>query len=291
MLLAFASYATYAMSDASVRLLHGRIPPFELVFFGAVLGLVALPLVRRPGECWRDMLRAHDRRLWFLRSAMAVAGSVTSVIAFTMLSMPEAFALIFLLPAFVTLLSVLFLGEQVGWRRWSAVGIGFLGVLIVLRPGFRALGWGHLSAIAAGLAGAVTIVLLRAMGKTETRLSLYGAGLLGPILGGAILMAPDFVRPSARDAGFVVSYGLLAAAGNALLMVASAKAPASLVAPPQYSQMLWAIALGLLLFHEAPDTLTLVGACVIIGSGLFTLSREQTKRPRRWDRNPPIHPQ
>ena len=289
--LSFLAYASYALSDASVKLLHGTLPPFELVFFGAVLGLPAIPLVRQPGEQWRDLLRCHDRRMWSLRALAAVIGSLCSVIAFTALPMAEAFALIFLLPAFVTILSVLFLKEPVGWRRWSAVAAGFIGVLIVLRPGFRALGTGHLAAIASGFAGAVTIIVLRALGPTEKRISLYGAGLLGPLAASFVLMLPHFVMPAARQWLFVLSYGLLAAAGNVLLMLASALAPASLVAPPQYSQMLWAIALGTVVFGDRLDAPMILGAAVIIGAGLFTFAREKARQPRWWNRSPPIHPQ
>ena len=291
MLLSFLAYAAYALSDASVKLLHGALPPFEIVFFGAMLGLPVIPLVRKPGEQWIDLIRCNDRRMWTLRALAAVIGSLCSVVAFTMLPMAEAFALIFLLPTFVTILSVIFLKEPVGWRRWSAVVMGFVGVLIVLRPGIRALGIGHLAAIASGFAGALTIVVLRAQGPTAKRISLYGAGLIGPIVVSFLVMLPHFVMPIARQWLFVLSYGLLAAAGNALLMLASALAPASLVAPPQYSQMLWAIFLGYVVFSDNPDAPMFVGAAVIIGSGLFTFAREKARRPRWWNRAPLIHPQ
>ena len=290
-LLSFAAYASYALSDASVKLLHGGLPPFELVFFGAILGLPVIPLVRKPGEQWLDLIRCNDRRMWSLRALAAVVGSLCSVVAFTALPMAEAFALIFLLPTFVTILSVIFLKEQVGWRRWSAVVMGFVGVLIVLRPGIRALGIGHLAAIASGFAGAVTIIVLRALGPTEKRISLYGAGLIGPIVVSFLVMVPHFVMPVARQWLFVLAYGLLGAGGNALLMLASALAPASLVAPPQYSQMLWAIFLGTVVFSDNLDAPMFVGAAVIIGSGLFTFAREKARKPRWWNRAPLIHPQ
>jgi S-adenosylmethionine uptake transporter len=289
--LSFLTYATYALSDASVRLLHGSVPSFELVFFGSVLGLLAIPMVRKPGERWGDLLRCNNRWMWSLRALAAVAGALFSVIAFTALPMAEAFALIFLLPAFVTILSVIFLHEPVGWRRWSAVVAGFIGVLIVLRPGFRALGIGHLAAIASGFAGAVTIIVLRKLGPTETRISLYGAGLIGPIVISFIVMLPHFTMPNERGWLLILAYGLLGGIGNVLLMLASAMAPASLVAPPQYSQMLWGIGLGYFIFSDHLDAPMFIGAAVIIAAGLFTLSRESVRKPRWWNRSPPIHPQ
>ena len=290
-LLAFLSYVAYSVSDASVKLLAGAIPPFELVFLGAVLGLLAVPLVKRPEERWSDLLRCRSRLVWCLRAVAAVAGSVFSVIAFTRLSMAEAMALLFLMPAFVTILSVLFLKEPVGWRRWMAVLVGFIGVLIVLRPGIQPLGFGHLAAVLGAFASAVTIVMLRALGPTEKRISLYGAGLIGPIGASFVIASPHLVMPTPHQWLFVLGYGLLAACGGVLLMFASERAPASQVAPPQYSQMLWAIAFDALLFGIGIDIPMVLGSMVIIGAGLFTFQREKIRKPRWWNRHPLIHPQ
>ncbi len=290
-LLAFLSYVAYSVSDASVKLLDGALPSFELVFLGSVLGLAAVPLVKRPSERWSDLLRCRSRAMWCLRAVAAVAGAVFSVIAFTRLSMAEAMALLFLMPAFVTILSVAVLKEPVGWRRWLAVLAGFVGVLIVLRPGLQPFGFGHLAAILGALAGGVTIVILRALGPTEKRISLYGAGLIGPLVASLVLAAPHLVLPTPLQWLFVLGYGLLSAGGTVLLMFASEQAPASLVAPPQYSQMLWAIAFDALLFGIGIDIWMVLGSIVIIGAGLFTFEREKIRKPRWWSRHPLIHPQ
>lgn len=286
--LAFLSFVAYSLSDASVKLLGGALPPFELVFLGALLGLVVVPLVKRPEEQWRDLLRASSRMMWTLRAVAAVASSVFSVIAFTRLSMSEAMALLFLMPAFVTILSVLFLHEAVGWRRWSAVATGFLGVLIVLRPGVQPFTFGHMSAILGALSAAVTIVILRKLGPTEKRISLYGSGLIGPIVASFVLASPHLLMPTPRQWLFVLGYGLLAAFGNVLLMFASERAPASQVAPQQYSQMLWAIGFDAVLFGIGIDLPMILGSLVIIGSGLFTFERERVRKPRWWNRFPLI---
>ncbi len=282
-LLAFAAFLAYSLSDASVKLLHGALPPFELVFAGAVLGLAAVPLVRRPDERWSDLLRCRNRGMWCLRAVAAVAGAVFSVIAFTRLSMAEAMALLFLMPAFVTVLSVLFLREPVGWRRWMAVGTGFAGVLIVLRPGLQPFTFGHLSAILGAFAAAVTVVILRGLGPSEKRISLYGAGVIGPIVASFVLASPHLVLPTALQGVWVLGYGLLSALGTVLLLLASEQAPASQVAPPQYSQMLWAVALDALLFGIGIDVWMIAGSLVIIGSGLFTFERERIRKPRWWN--------
>jgi drug/metabolite transporter (DMT)-like permease len=181
--------------------------------------------------------------------------------------MAEAFALIFLLPAFVTILSVVFLKEQVGWRRWLAVAIGFAGVLVVLRPGFRELSIGHLGALAGGMGGAVGIIIFRVMGKSEKRISLYTSGLVGPIVICGALMLPTYLA----------GYGLLAALANILLMLAANHAPASAIASPQYSQMIWAILFGYFVFHDHIDMAMLIGIVLIVISGLFTFIRERQR--------------
>lgn len=288
--LSFAAYFAYALSDASVKLLDGNIPPMESAFFGGIFGLAAIPFLLRPGERWHHAFATTNRKLWLLRAGAAVTGALGSVTAFTHLSMAEAFCLLFLLPAFVTILSLLFLKERIGWRRWAAVVVGFAGVLVVLRPGFRELNIGHLGAVVGGFSGAVTIVLMRALGGRERRISLYGAGVLGLIVVAGLLMIPDFRWPDAMQWTWLAGYGLLAAVANVLIMAASARAPASLVAPPQYSQMIWAIILGYWVFHDRLDWPMALGTALIVASGLLTLLREKAKVPVAAAA-PAIHPQ
>ena len=274
-LLGFACFAAFAISDAFVKSLHGSLPAYESVFFGALLGLLALPLIKGGDDRWREVLVARKPALWWIRAATGAIGNVSSVIAFTLLPMAETFALIFLMPIFVTLLSVLFLKEHVGWRRWSAVVIGFVGVLVVLRPGFRHLGLGHLAAIVCGLVAAISVVALRMAGPHEKRVSLYGAGMIGPLIVGGLLMLPSFVWPNLHQWWLLAGYGLLAALAGVLLMYATLLSPANRIAPTQYSQMLWAIGFGYWLFGDHLDWPMLVGIVLILGAGLFTLVREE----------------
>lgn len=286
-LLGFACFAAYAISDAFVKSLHGSLPPYESVFFGGVLGLVALPFIMDKGDSWRDAFKAQHPKLWWTRAITGAIGNICSVTAFTLLPMAEVFALIFLMPIFVTLLSVLFLKEHVGWRRWLAVVAGFAGVLVVLRPGFRVLGLGHLAAILCGLSAALSVVALRMAGAHEKRISLYGAGVIGPLVAGGVLMLPRFVWPDLYQAWLLAGYGLLAALAGVLLMYATLNAPANRVAPTQYSQMLWAVGLGYWLFGDGLDWPMLVGIAIILGAGLFTFVREN-QVTSWWKRKPLI---
>ena len=272
-LLGFASFALFSFSDASVKLVQGRVPPTESAFLGAVLGLVVMFFAPGQGDRWRDLFATTNRQLWLLRFFALPISIIGSVLAFTHLPMAEAFVLIFLQPAFVTIMSVLFLKENVDLRRWSAVVIGFVGVLIVLRPGLRELGVGHLGAVLAGLGGAVSVVVFRALGTKENTRSLFGAGMLGGVVVCGLLMIPHFTVPDAWQWLELLSYGLLAAFAYLLLMRAALHAPAAHLGPTQYSQMLWAILLDKLLFGTTVDLFTLAGMILIIGSGSLTLMR------------------
>jgi S-adenosylmethionine uptake transporter len=278
-LLGFACYAAFSISDAFVKSLRGSLPAYEAVFFGAVLGLAALPFIRARGDRWRDVVTANRPGLWWLRAITGAICSIAAVIAFTALPMAETFALIFLMPIFVTLLSVLFLKEHVGWRRWLAVCTGFIGVMVILRPGFRELGIGHLAAIVCGLSGAVSVVTLRLAGPFEKRISLYGAAVIGPLLLGGLLMLPRFVPPNLHQWTLLAGYGLLSGLAGVLLMLATLLAPANRVAPTQYSQMLWAIGFGYWLFGDGLDGPMLIGITLILGAGLFTFVREEKVTP------------
>jgi S-adenosylmethionine uptake transporter len=285
-ILGFACYAAYAISDACVKSLDGAVPAYEAVFVGALLCLGAVPFIRSPGDRLRDLVIARRPGVWWVRALTGAICNISAVIAFTLLPMAETFALIFLMPIFVTLLSVLFLREHVGWRRWTAVVVGFAGVLVVLRPGFRALGVGHLAAITCGLSGAVSMVAMRLAGQHEKRISLYGAGVIGPLLVGGIFMLPHMVWPDTAAWLRLLGYGLMQGIAGVLLMLATLLTPANRIAPTQYSQMLWAIVFGYWLFGDRLDWPMLVGIVLILGAGLFTLVREE--RVTRWWRRQPL---
>ncbi|MBO1326721.1 DMT family transporter [Acetobacter sp. TBRC 12305] len=275
-LLGFAAFAFFSFSDTSVKLIRDGLPPYESAFIGAVFGLLVFPFLLAPGDRLSDVWRTSDRRLWLVRFVSYPAGVIGSVTAFSHLPMAEAFTLIFLQPSFVTLLSIAFLKERIGLPRSFAIVLGFVGVLIVLRPGMRPLSIGHLGALVAGLGGALSVVTFRAAGPNEKRISLFGAGILGGIVIGGLASLPTLVLPTLHQALLLASYGLLAALANILLMHAAFAASAAAIAPTQYSQMIWAVVIGYVVFGDKVDTPTVIGMVLIVGSGLITLVRERT---------------
>ena len=274
-LLGLAAYASFSFSDAFIKLLEGQLPTFQLMFMGAALSLLALPVVKQPGERWRYLVQPRHRGIYLLRMLAGAINNLGAIVAFTHLPMAGAFALIFLMPIFVTLLSVLVLGEHVGWRRWSAVIAGFIGVLVVLRPGFRELNIGHLGGIVCGLAGACNVVLMRKVGDGEHRLTLFGTTIIGNLLMAGVLMWPELQAPTMTQWSYAAGFGLLSVLGVILLMYATLATAVNHVAPTQYTQMLWAVWLGWWWFDDQVDAMTWLGIVIILAAGLFTVLREE----------------
>ncbi|MCP1242141.1 DMT family transporter [Acetobacter lambici] len=281
MALAFGAYASFSVSDAFSKLLAGQLDPFEVAFSGGIFGFLILPFIRRPGESYLDIVRPQEWGMWLLRAGCVFAATAASVEAFMLLPMPEAFSLMFLMPLFVTILSVVLLKEKVTFWAWLAVVLGFVGVLIVLRPGFRALHWGHLCALIAAIANAGSVIAYRLADKERTRLSLFGSSLIGPLLGNGILMGWHAQWPATITAWiYLFGYGFLAALGQLMMMMATARAPANRVALPQYSQMVWGVALSYLVFRQPLDSWTFVGIIVLMSSGILNWVRQRIRYER-----------
>jgi len=274
--LGFLAFSLFSWGDASIKALAGGPSVFEIGFFATLFAVaIIIPFGRPSGERWRDIFRMNHPRLVMVRTGAGVLAGVCGVIAFTTLPFAEAYALIFLSPTIVTVLSIAFLGERVGWRRWLAVVIGFTGVVVIVRPGFRELLPGHLAALAVSLCAATTVLVLRQIGRTEKRTSLVGVVLVGALVFNGVLMLPRFTLPSAGELTVLATAGFLGALGHLGLMAATRHAPANQVAPTQYVQMAWAVVIGWILYAETPDGFTMAGVGLIAFSGLFTIIREE----------------
>lgn len=282
-LLAFLTYALFSTSDAIVKGLGPFMPVTEIVFFVTLFQFIVILILRPPGEKWRDMFRMNHPKRVLLRALCGVASAMLSAYAFVTVPLAEAYALIFLTPALVTLLSVFLLGERVGWRRFSAVAVGFAGMMLVVKPGFRDLHLGHIAAACCAISGATSMIILRMIGHSERRVSLVGVVMVSVLLGSGILMIPVFVVPPWQALPRLIVTGLAGGVAQLTLLAATRAAPANRVAPTQYSQIVWAVVLGTLFYAEVPDTVALAGIVLIGLSGLFTFLREDkmTGWPRR----------
>ncbi|WP_075596217.1 DMT family transporter [Novacetimonas hansenii] len=278
MVLAFAAFSSFSISDAFSKLLAGQLDPFEVAFSGGIFGFLIIPFIRRDNESYLDIFSPQKPGMWLVRAIATFTATAASVEAFMLLPMPEAMSLMFLMPLFVTMLSVTLLHEKVSAWAWVSVIVGFIGVLIVLRPGMRALHLGHLCALIAAVANAVGVIAYRLAGNDTPRLSLFGSSLFGPLVGDGLLMLAHAHWPHGLQTWFFLfGYGFLAALGQLLMMVATARAPANRVALPQYSQMLWAVGFSYFLFHQALDGWTFIGIVVVTFSGMLNWIRQRVR--------------
>jgi drug/metabolite transporter (DMT)-like permease len=201
-LLALIAYASFSCNDAVVKSLGGQFTVFEIGFFSTLFAGLFLLFTRPNGERWRDFW--HTKRPWAVQArAWSGIASALSVYAFTTIPLAEAYALIFLAPLCVTILSTLILKEKVGPWRWLAVVAGFAGVMLVVRPGFRELHLGHLAAFGVAFLAAASVILMRSLAAGEMRTTMLGV-LIGQLDRADALLAD----PLGGDPGRAVLPGI-----------------------------------------------------------------------------------
>ena len=273
MLLGLLAFAVYATHDAAIKQLGASYSPFQIVFFVVLFSfpVVTLMLVTDPTEA---NLRPRTPFWTSVRTVAVVVGGLCAFYAFSVLPMAEVYAIFFAAPLLITVLSVPILGEVVRAHRWAAVCVGLVGVLVVLRPGMIAFELGHIAALVSAFSTALTAVVMRKIGAQERREVL----LLHPMLANFAIML--FVLPfiyvpmPLADLGLVLGVAVFAVIAMTLMIRAYTLAEAALVAPMQYSQIIWAALFGWLFFDETSDLITFVGAGIIIASGAYIVVRE-----------------
>jgi drug/metabolite transporter (DMT)-like permease len=267
------AFALFTVMDSLIKWLSADYPVPQLVFSNSLFALVpvALMSVRRGGFA---RLRTARLPLHVLRGLLGACGGLLAFYAYSQLPLADAYAMIFTTPLVITALSLPVLGEPVGWRRWSAVGVGFVGVLIMLRPGVAPIGTGTLAALGGACLSALSILLVRKLGTTESTAAIALYSNLTVAAAMSPLLPLDGVLPSLPDFCLMAAAGLIGGTALLVLIAAYRSAPAALVAPFQYSQMVWAILIGFAIWGDVPEATKLIGATVVATSGLFILYRE-----------------
>jgi drug/metabolite transporter (DMT)-like permease len=277
--MALVALFLFSGQDALSKLLaRGGYHPLEIGFMRYLTMLVLmLPfLLRHPGA-----LRSYLPGRQLVRGLAMFFATLFFILGLSHLPIAEATAIGFVAPLFVTALSIPMLGETIGPRRWAAVVVGFLGVLVVIRPGTSAFDPAALFPILSSTCWALGVVLTREMhGADRTLTILFYSTLIGFCLSGAT-MPFYWQTPDLTDLALMTGQGTLAAIAQALLIAAFGRAGASVLAPFSYSQILWATLLGYFLFNTIPDAPTWTGAAIIIASGLYILHRERILQQQR----------
>jgi drug/metabolite transporter (DMT)-like permease len=272
-LLALLAFAIFATHDVIVKTLGASYSPFQIVFFSVLFGfpLVTLMLIRdaEPGH-----LRPVHPWWTLTRTGAAVITGGSAFYAFATIPLAQTYAILFAAPLLITILSIPILGETVRLRRWMAVIVGLIGVMVVLRPGATELTLGHFAAMVAAFGSALASIIVRKIGQDERSVVL----LLYPMLANFLVMGallPFVYQPMpVAHLGGLALMSIMAFIASALVIAAYKSAEAVIVAPMQYSQILWAVLYGVLFFGEWPDGMTALGAAIIIASGVYIVLRE-----------------
>jgi drug/metabolite transporter (DMT)-like permease len=274
--LLLSAIALFSVSDALAKHLGESLPPVEIAWlrYAAFLALASIPLMRPGGS---RLLASRAPRLQILRGLGVVGSAIAFIVALRYLPLAEATAINFVSPAFVTVLSVIFLAERVGWRRWSAIAVGMVGMLIIVRPGAAAFQAEALLPMLSSAAWACAVIVTRRIGTLDApATTLFWTAATGFVVL-TLLLPFGTVVPDARQVGIGLLIGVVSSAAQWLVVLAYRAAPASVLAPFSYVQLVFSGLLGLLVFGAVPDRWTLLGAAVIAASGLYMAHRERVR--------------
>ncbi|UWQ07960.1 DMT family transporter [Aliiroseovarius crassostreae] len=280
---AFAGFAVFATHDAVIKALGMSYSVFQIIFFAMLFAFVPMAMVML-ADRQVDNFRPNHPWLILLRALSSVIAMGSAFYAFTVLPLAEVYALLFATPLLITALSALLLGEPVRLQRWAAVLVGLVGVIVVLRPGVTEISTGHIAALTAACMSALGSIIMRRIGGQERTAVMILYPMLSSILFMGAALPFVYVPMGLSDLGLSASVGLMSVVAQFCLIAAYRAAPAAVVAPTQYSQILWATVFGAVFFAEFPDIWVGVGASIVIGSGVFIVWRES--RPKVSARNP-----
>ncbi|MDF1791311.1 MAG: DMT family transporter [Thalassobaculaceae bacterium] len=274
-----AAQVVFTAMDTLVKLLSEGFGTAQIVWgFFAAFTLTATADAARNGSL-RTALRTRRPLLHLLRGLLLPINMALMVLALNLLPLATVTTVVCTFPLIVTALSVPILGEHVGVRRWTAVAVGFVGVLIVVRPGTAVFDPAAFIALGAGAVYALYLVLTRLLSRGDRP---DGIALTTAWIGFAvysIALPFDWRSPSVEEAVLLTLVAVAGTVGHRLIIAAFSRAPASTLQPFTYLQVVWATGAGLVIFHHLPDAVTLAGAGVIAASGLYAWWRERQMRP------------
>ena len=283
-LLMVLAMAGFALEDMFVKALAARLPIGEvlaLIGGGGALVFASFALIRRDRLFSRDLLVPSV----IGRNLTELIGTMCFVCAIAFTPLAQASAILQATPLAVTLGAALFLGESVGWRRWTAILIGFAGVMIVIRPGTEGFSVLSLLSVAAVIGLAARDVVTRKVPRTITSMQLATYGFASVVPAGGFLlwlMGDAPVMPDLTEFGFLAGAIIVGTLGYYALIAAMRIGEVAVITPFRYTRLIFALIIGWTVFNEEVDEATLIGGAVIVGSGLYTLWRQaQARRAAR----------
>ena len=272
--------ALFPMQNATAKYLGTRYPLAEILWARYTVHLLCCVLFFGP-RFGRSLFRTRHPGQQAVRAALLFLGSVLVFTGLRTLELPTVAAIGFVAPILVTALSGPLLGENVGWRRWLAVLAGFVGALIIIRPGFGVMKWGAVLVLLNAVAYALYQIISRRVGADDaapvsnTLTGIGGVVLATPLLAFTHLRLPD----NGLDVLLFATIGVWGVTAHLFVTKAYQWSAASVIAPISYGELIGATVLGLVLFHQFPDAPTWAGAAIIIAAGFYITLRERRRRP------------
>lgn len=271
-------FSVFSTMDAQVKLTSERLAVETVLWSRYAFHLLAM-LLAAPIVGLKATFLPPQPQWLALRGLLLLGSTALFFIAISEIPLANAAAISFVTPLLTVALSVVVLKEHVGLRRWTAVGCGFLGVLVILRPGVTEIHPAYFLILVGTLCFACFTLITRRIGeRREAPATLFYTALVGCI-GASLILPFRGEMPAPGDWPILVVIGLLACLAELCLILGYRYAPASLLAPFQYVQMLWSTFYGFLLFGDLPDAWTVAGAAIIIGAGSYVVLREARVRP------------
>ncbi len=278
-ILMVGSMAGFAIEDMFIKWTAANMPTGQILL---ILGLGGVPifmsLARRDGRHTFTRAALHPMVIW--RNTGEMIGTAGFVTAIATLPLSTATALFQAMPLFVTMGAALFLGEQVGWRRWTAICIGFFGVLMIIRPGVEGFRpealWSLLAVVGLGIRDLAVRRIPPAISTMQ--LASWGYIAVAVLGAGMLAFSGGVVMPNAVQAGYLAAALVFSVTAYWALTQATRLGEISVVTPFRYSRLIFGMLIGIFVFSEHPDLWTLIGAALIIASGLYTFAREQARK-------------
>lgn len=271
--------AGFTVNDALVKSVTGVMNPRQIILVRGVMTSVLVLLLARHFGAFRSLRLLLDP-IVALRIVAEVVAAITYISALGEMPLANASAILQALPLAVTSGAALFLGEPVGWRRWLAILVGFVGVLIVLRPGPDGFSAASIAVAASVVAAAVRDLCTRRISPDVPSLFISATTAVIITLTGAVLVVPlgGWQPMSATSLLHLAAASLVLLVGYQCIVLAMRFGEIAIVAPLRYTSLIWSIGIGILFFSERPDIWTMTGVGIIIVSGLYALARENKRR-------------
>ncbi len=273
-LLMVAAFAVFTLLDATAKYLVGFLGVGLVVFarYAFAVGYTFLAMMRPGGK---QLLRTNHWFLQCIRGVLLLSSTGFNFVALQDLQLAQTSSIMFSNPLWVCALSPLLLGEHVGTRRWAAVIVGFIGVLIIIRPGTVGFHPAMIYSIISTLSVALYQIVSRKVGGQDHAVTSLFYGTLAGAIGSAPFAGIDWVMPDQTGWALLALIGFFGSTGHYMLIQAHRLAPAPVLAPLVYTQIIWMTLVGYIVFGDIPDQWTIVGGLVVIGSGLYVYARER----------------